>query len=286
MESGKQNLTIDVEQVIASKSRKLAKYTPEFIINSVKRIIHQDEINHILENNRNKTGVDFASASLKDMNVAYNVIYTNKDSIQKAGRYIFVSNHPLGGLDGLILISLLGKELGEVKFVVNDLLMNIKPLETIFVPVNKHGHMSKEYGGLINNAYASECHILYFPAGLCSRMINGKITDPPWQKNFLRQALKYNRDIVPVYFGGRNSTFFYRLAQLRKRLGIKFNIEMILLPREMFRRKNSIFDVVIGEPVPAAGIRESMTGSKELEQWSKLIRDKTYALRQYIKKNK
>ncbi len=283
MDTVNQNLTIDIEQVIANKSRKSAKYIPKFIINFLKRIIHQDEINSILKNNRNKTGAEFARSAIREMNVSYNPVFVNKDSLSGTGRYIFVSNHPLGGLDGLILISLLGEKFGNIKFVVNDLLMNIKPLEPVFVPVNKHGKMNKEYGELINNAYASDCHILHFPAGLCSRMIKGRITDPQWQKNFLRQAMKYDRDIVPVYFSGINSMFFYRLAKIRKLLKIKFNIEMIFLPREMFRKKNSTFDVVIGEPVSISKIREETTDGKKLAEWCSSIREKTYGLERFIK---
>lgn len=282
MESGKHNLAIDIKQVIASKSSKLAKYTPKFIINAIKRIIHEDEINFILKNNCDKTGVDFATGCLKTLNVSCNIKYINKESINNTGRYIFVSNHPLGGLDGLILISELGKEFGNIKFIVNDLLMNIKPLKPIFVPVNKVGKMNKEYSEIINSAYASQSHILYFPAGLCSRLVNGEIKDLIWKKNFLRQALKYNRDIVPVYFGGKNSMFFYRLARMRKFIGIKFNIEMIFLPHEMFRQKNSTFDVVIGEPITLESIKNSIAQGKTLDLWCEEIRLKSYELKKLI----
>lgn len=282
METGKQNLTIDIDQVIASKSSRLAKYTPKFLVRLIKRAIHQDEINSILINHPDKTGVEFAEAALGEMHVKYNAIYLNRQAVSKKGNYIFASNHPLGGLDGLVLISLFGKELGPVKFVVNDLLMNVKPLESVFVPVNKHGRMSKEYGEAIHQAYASPGHILYFPAGLCSRMIAGEITDPPWKKNFLKQALAYNRDVVPVYFSGVNSMFFYRLAKLRKFLKISFNIEMIFLPHEMFRQKNSIFEVVIGEPIPIETIRQDLAEGGTLQTWCDAIRTKCYELKKEI----
>lgn len=279
METGKQNLTINIDRVIASKSSSLAKYTPKFIIRFMERVIHQDEINSILHNHPDKTGVEFAAAALQEMQVSYRAVFTNKESVLKKNNYIFASNHPMGGLDGLILINLFGKELGEIKFVVNDLLLNIKPLEPVFVPVNKLGRMSKEYGQIINQAYSSPCHILYFPAGLCSRMIQGAITDPLWHKNFLKQALKYNRDIVPVYFRGANSKFFYRLAKLRKFLKISFNLEMILLPHEMFRQKNSIFDVIIGEPISIESIRHDLTEGGNLQKWCDIIRTRCYELK-------
>ena len=276
MESINKDLFIDIDAVIASKSKRLAKFTPKFVVNWVKRIVHQDELNEILKFSNGAIDVEFADKVLLWLNAKSNVKFINRESLRSDGRYIFVSNHPLGGLDGLILISSLGKMFGKVKFVVNDILMHILPMRNIFVPVNKHGSMGKDYGEKIHNAYASDAQMLYFPAGLCSRLIDGKITDLEWKRNFIKQAKRYNRDIVPVYFGGRNSNFFYRLAKIRKMLGIKFNFEMIFLPDEMFRQKNSIFDVVIGEPIPISSIDSTRT----LDQWCREIREKCYKLKE------
>ena len=276
MESYNKDLKIDVNAVIASKSERLAKFTPKFVLQWLKKIIHQDELNSILQFSNGSIDVEFADKVLQWLNVKSNVKFINRESLNPEGKYIFVSNHPLGGLDGLTLISLIGKLFGGIKFVVNDILLNIVPMRNIFVPINKHGRMGKEYGERIHNAYASDDQILYFPAGLCSRLIDGKITDLEWKKNFIKQAKRYNRDIVPVHFGGQNSNFFYRLAKIRKFLGIKFNIEMIFLPDEMFRQKNSIFDVVIGEPIPIS----SIDSSKSLDEWCQVIREKCYELKQ------
>ena len=275
MESQNKDLKIDINAVIASKSERLAKCAPKFVINWLKKIIHQDELNQILEYSNGAIDVEFADKVLEWLNVKSNVKFTDIESLDPNKRYIFVSNHPLGGLDGLTLISLFGKTAGKIKFVVNDILMNIIPMRNIFVPVNKHGRMGKDYGQMIHNAYASDSHILYFPAGLCSRLIDGEITDLEWKKNFIKQARKYNRDIVPIYFGGQNSKFFYRLAKIRKALGIKFNIEMIFLPDEMFKQKNSIFDVTIGKPIPI----DSIDSSKTLDEWCLEIRNKCYGLK-------
>ena len=275
MESQNKDLKIDINAVIASKSERLAKCAPKFVINWLKKIIHQDELNQILEYSNGTIDVEFADKVLEWLNVKSNVKFTDRESLDPNKRYIFVSNHPLGGLDGLTLISLFGKTAGKIKFVVNDILMNIIPMRNIFVPVNKHGRMGKDYGQMIHNAYASDSHILYFPAGLCSRLIDGEITDLEWKKNFIKQARKYNRDIVPIYFGGQNSKFFYRLAKIRKALGIKFNIEMIFLPDEMFKQKNSIFEVTIGKPIPI----DSIDSSKTLDEWCLEIRNECYGLK-------
>lgn len=275
-----QLIKIDVKSVISSKNATIAKYAPNFLINWVKRLIHQDEINAALENSQGLQGIDFAGAALAELGVTSNVIYSNRAAIDPNERYIFVSNHPLGGLDGLILINELGKAMGNILFVVNDFLMHIKPLEPIFVPVNKVGKMGRDYTEKFEKAYSSDSQILYFPAGLCSRLINGEITDLKWRNSYIKQAVRYRRKIVPVYFSGRNSSFFYRLAKVRKMLGIKFNVEMCLLPDEMFKQKNATFDVVIGEPLDIPSYRTSA----EMAAVNDMIRAKAYGLKNLIKK--
>ncbi len=269
------SIKIDVEAVIASKSKRLAKFAPKFLINWLKRTIHQDELNYLLSKYAHCQGVEFSKNSLADYNIKCNIKYVNKDSISKQGRYIFVSNHPLGGLDGVTLIAHFGELFGNIKFVVNDLLMHLPVYKDIFVPVNKLGSMSKEYAELINKAYSSDAQILYFPAGLCSRLIDGKVQDLDWKPNFIKQAKKYNRQIVPIHFSGRNSNFFYRLAKIRKFLGIKFNIEMLFLPDEMFRQKNATFDVIVGEPIKV----EMLDNTKSLKELSAWVREKCYSLK-------
>ena len=275
MESQNKDLKLDINAIIASKSERLAKCAPKFLIRWMKKIIHQDELNQILQYSNGSIDVEFADKVLQWLNVKSNVKFIDRESLDPRRKYIFVSNHPLGGLDGLTLISLFGKTFGKIKFVVNDILMNVVPLRNIFVPVNKHGRMGKDYGQMIHDAYASDAQMLYFPAGLCSRLIKGKITDLEWKKNFIKQARKYDRDIVPIYFAGQNSKFFYRLAKIRKALGIKFNIEMIFLPDEMFKQKNSIFEVIIGKPIPIS----SIDNTKNLQQWCDEIREKCYELK-------
>lgn len=272
----KEPITIDIYKVIASKSSTVAKYTPKFVLNWLKRLIHQDDFNVLLKKHHGKTGFDFAQSILNEFNVKGNIRYTNKSSIKSDERYIFVSNHPLGGLDGLILINEIGKNFNNnIKFVVNDFLMHIKPLEPLFVPVNKVGSMKKENVAKFEQAYTSDSQILYFPAGLCSRLINGEITDTQWKTSFIKQAIKYNRKIVPVYFSGANTPRFYKIAKWRKLLKIKFNIEMCLLPDEMFRKKNTAFDVTIGEPLAVPELKTN----KEMAQMCDHIRQLAHSLK-------
>lgn len=272
---------IDIDRVIADKSEKAAGLIPGFVKAYIKRIVHQDEINAFMEQAGNLRGWEFANAVLKRLSVTYSISYTDRAKIKEHGRYIFVSNHPLGGLDGLALISAFGAG-NNIKFVVNDFLMYITPLSDIFVPVNKVGAMGKNYAESFNRAYESERDILYFPAGLCSRLIKGRIEDLEWKSSFVKQALRYNREIVPIYFSGKNSLFFYRLAKLRKFLGIKFNIEMLFLPDEMFKQTDSHFNIIVGEPITIEEIRklsEMEDGTRNLKRCASKIKEIAYSLK-------
>lgn len=272
MDSENNILSVDIEKVIRGKSQKLADRLPRFVLNYIKKTIHQDEINRLLLENREYTGVEFASHILKDLDVSYRVHFSGKRPAPD-GRYIFVSNHPLGGLDGMILISYIGSSFGDVKFIVNDLLMYIRPLAPVFVPVNKYGRMRHDNTKMFQETFDSDSQILYFPAGLCSRLIKGKVTDLDWKKTFVTKAIESRRDIIPMFFSGENSRRFYRLANLRKKLGIKVNIETFLLPDEMFRKKGSAFDLYIGEPIPYT----TLTGDHTHKEWCDIIRQKCYA---------
>ncbi len=263
---------IDVEKVIANKNPRLLAVLPSFLIRYLKRIIHQEELNNALRKHGHLYGKPFVSEVLKELGTRYEVI--GAGNIPKNGRFIFFSNHPLGGLDGLIFIHEIGRYFDEVKFVVNDLLMFVKNMEPVFIPVNKHGRQSADYARRIDEAYASDDQILYFPAGLCSRRRRGVIEDIPWKKNFLAKAIRYKRDLIPVHFSGRNSSFFYNLANLRVRLGIKSNIEMVFLPDEMFKQKDKDITLRIGKPI-SYGVFDNRYN---LQQWTDMLKKHVYSL--------
>lgn len=263
---------IDIDKVIASKNPRLLKILPRFIINYLKRIIHQNEINEILEKHGDKTGVAFIDEVLKVMCVTYTV--EGLENVDLNGNYIFASNHPLGGLDGMILIHLLGKKFPEVKFPVNDLLMHITQLHNVFIPVNKHGAQSTQNAQLIEDAYTSSSQILYFPAGLCSRKQHGSIVDLEWKKNFIRKSVKHERDVVPVFFTGQNSKFFYNLARLRTSLGIKANLEMLYLVDEMFKQKGKRISIKIGKPIPY----QTFDNSRTPLSWAAWVKNIVYQM--------
>ena len=265
-------LQINVRSVIRGKSPALERYLPNFIIRYLERILHQEEVNHIISSYGHLPGVSMAQATLDYLTITANP--HGLEQVPETGRYIFVSNHPLGGLDGLVLTSTVGSRFGEVKFIVNDLLTGLNPFNDVFLPVNKHGRQSQEYAQSIHHAYDSNAQILNFPAGLCSRRIRGRVIDLPWKRNFLTKAIRHQRDIVPVFFSGQNSNFFYRLANIRKRLHIPFNLEMLYLSDEMFRQRGAHFDLYFGQPIPFT----HFTNDKKTEEWLDDIRNQLYNL--------
>lgn len=264
---------LDLDKILQEKAPKIYNKVPRFVINYLKKKIHLDELNEILTIYADKDGVDFMDAVVGYFNLELKV--EGFDKIPNDGRYIFVSNHPLGGLDGICLSSVIGQKFDKkIKYVVNDVLYFIKNLQSIFLPVNKYGRQSKMAANTLQEAYDSDNQIITFPAGLCSRKENGLIYDLPWQKNFILKAIESKRDIVPIYFNGKNSNFFYRFANIRKRLGIKFNIELILLPDEMFKNKNSCFSITVGTPIPYTFFDEKRSASN----WAEYVKEKTYEL--------
>lgn len=266
-------LQIDVEQILYSKNPSLKKVIPRFIVRYLKRIVHQDELNEFLKQAGHLKDAEFIKAGLEFFNISYRVY--GREKIPGSGRYIFVSNHPLGGLDGLVFINELSSHYKELKFPVNDILMNIRNLSGIFLPVNKHGSQEREAVRKIEEAYASESQILYYPAGLCSRKKKGVIRDLEWHKSFISKSVQYKRDIIPAYFSGRNSNFFYNLSNIRNFLGIKANIEMLYLVDELFKQKGKAIDLVFGKRISW----QTFDKSKTATEWAQWVKGKSYELK-------
>lgn len=265
--------TLDLDHIFKSKAPRLYAKTPAFVLRYLKRKVHVDELNEILTIYKDKYGVDFMEAVVGYFDLKLNI--KGLDKIDSNGRYIFVSNHPLGGLDGICLSAIIGKKFDKkIKYLVNDILYYIKNLQPIFVPVNKYGKQPKDKARAINDAYESDEQIITFPAGICSRKTGGKIIDLDWHKSFIHKATETKRDIIPVYFDARNSNFFYRFANCRKALGIKFNVEMLFLPDEMFKNKHRTFTITFGEPIKW----ETLDKSKTPQQWTEKVKDITYNL--------
>lgn len=263
---------INLEKIIGGKNPKLLKLIPNFILNYLKRVIHVKDLNAAIYRNRDKIGIDFATAILEEFGV--NIKIEGLEQVSDTGRYILASNHPLGGLDGMALISRIGAKRNDILFPVNDLLMNLPQLKPIFIPVNKHGKNTENYK-IIDQAFASDSVLLYFPAGLCSRKQKGGIIcDLDWKKTFVTKAKQYQRDIIPVYIDGKNSDFFYNLSNFRKRIGLKANIEMLYLVDEMYKQKNKTINIILGKPIPYSIFDKNFTD----QQWAEKVKTLVYNL--------
>ena len=263
---------IVMKEVVASKSPGLAKMIPRFIYRYIHRIMHIDFVNDLLERNGHLNGIDFVDQVVKEFNVKEHLY--GVENIPESGRYIFASNHPLGGFDGMLLMKTVDRKLGNPLFLSNDVLMNIPQLKSMFVPVNKHGGHSREVAKILKEAYESDAQILIFPSGLASRKIKGKIMDLEWKKHFISKAIQYKRDVIPVFVGGRNSERFYRLAKIRKFLHIKWNLEMFFLPDETMRHKNTDVHLYFGKPIPY----QSFDRSKTHQEWADRVKELVYEL--------
>ncbi len=267
---------IDIEKVIKSKNPKLLKWLPKFLLNYLKKTVHQEEINQVLEENKNKFDYEFAKDIIERFNVQVNTYGT--ENIPTTGGYIFASNHPLGGIDALALVTIMEPFRKDMQFVVNDILLNLKNLSGLFVGVNKHGNNTKDSLTKVDELFASDKAIFVFPAGLVSRKKKGLIADLEWKKTFITRAKKHQKSIVPVYVGGSLSNFFYHLSNLRLALGIKANIEMLYLADETFKQKHKTIDIVFGEPIPA----DTFNKTKSDSEWAKWMENKVHSMRDLI----
>lgn len=263
---------IQVREVIHKKSPQLAKWIPKPIVSYLERVLHEDDINYIMTKFKDLYGLDFVDALIEELGI--NVVLEGVENIPLDENTIFASNHPLGGLDGIAIMHAIGRYRRDVKFLVNDILMNIRNLEPLFIPVNKVGNQAKSGIVAIDNAYASDNALLIFPAGLVSRKLKGGIRDLEWKKSFISKAKKYKRDIVPVYIEGKNSNFFYNLARIRQKIGLKVNLEMLYLPDEMFAQRNQTVTIRIGERIDYSYLDKS----KSEREWAAELRSIVYKM--------
>ncbi|MDD5694184.1 MAG: 1-acyl-sn-glycerol-3-phosphate acyltransferase [Bacteroidales bacterium] len=262
---------LDLEKIIASKNPFLLKILPGFLLRYVKRIVHVDELNDFISTNEHLHGLDFVKAILDEFRSV--VVVEGYENLPVNDRFVIVANHPLGGLDGIALFSVIGKVRKDVIFPVNDLLLNIPNLRELFIPINKHGKNTENIQ-LFEDTFASDVALLYFPAGLCSRKQSGRIVDVEWKKTFVAKSRKHKRYVVPVHIDGRNSNFFYNLSVWRKRLGIKANIEMFYLVDEMLKQRDKTLTFRIGKPISW----EVFDKRHSDRDWAALMKEKVYAL--------
>jgi len=262
---------IDIDKILQEKVPN--KHVPKMLISYLKHIAHQDELNVFLREYGSTQGVAFVNAALDFLDVKVSV--KQSENLPKEGLYTFVSNHPLGAQDGLILSAVLGKAYNEkIKFLVNDLLMTLYGMSPFFIPINKTGKQSRNFPKIIEKGFASDEQLVMFPAGICSRRHKGVIRDVEWKKAFITKSVETHRDVVPIHFNGRNSNFFYNLSNLCQFFGIKFNVAMMYLADEAFKNRHKTFELTIGKPIPW----QTFDNSKTPGQWAAYVREIVYKM--------
>jgi putative hemolysin len=267
--------TIDIEKILKSKMGSKAKFVPGFFVSWLKRIAHQDQVNAYLWESRDKVGVEWLEECVRYLDMTLEIEGKENLPDPNDGRlYTFVSNHPLGGEDGVALGAIIGRHYdGHFRYLVNDLLMNLPGLAPVCIPINKTGNQSRNFPAMVETGFQSNNHMLMFPAGLCSRKKNGVISDIPWTKTFISKSVQYQRDVIPIHFGGQNSNFFYRLANFSDRF-LPFNLAMLFLVDEMYKNVHKTFRVAIGKPIPW----QTFDKSRSSKEWAQYVRSEVYKL--------
>ena len=267
--------TIDIEKILRDKMGKKARYVPRFVISWLKKISHEDEVNRFLWENRKLEGTEWLTACVQYLDMTLDIVGAENLPDKHDGKlYTFVSNHPLGGQDGVSLGSIIGQHYdGKFRYLVNDLLLNLPGLKPVSIGINKTGRQSRDFPRMVEAGFNSDNHLLMFPAGLNSRKLNGEIHDLPWKKTFITKSVETHRDVVPIHFSGRNSKRFYRIAKFSDRW-LPFNLAMLFLVDEMYRNVGKTFRITIGKPIPW----QTFNKTKSPMEWAKFVEDRVYGL--------
>ncbi|EFV04459.1 hypothetical protein [Segatella salivae] len=267
--------TIDIKRILKDKMGSKARFVPCFLVAWLKKIIHEDEVNRFLWENRNLKGTEWLTACVQYLDMTLDIVGAENLPDKNDGKlYTFVSNHPLGGQDGVSLGSIIGRHYdGKFRYLVNDLLLNLPGLKPVSIGINKTGKQSRDFPRMVEAGFNSDNHLLMFPAGLNSRRINGEIHDLPWKKTFITKSVETHRDVVPIHFSGQNSKRFYRIAKFSDRY-LPFNLAMLFLVDEMYRNVGKTFRITIGKPIPW----QTFNKTKTPMEWANFVEERVYAL--------
>lgn len=263
---------IDIESIIENSNYKLLKRLPRFIVKLIIRVVKQEEINEILTRHSDSIGVDFLEKMLAEFNLT--LVVEGKENLPENGRCFFVSNHPFGVIDGLVLTHTISQKYGTLKAIGNDSFNFIPHLRPLIAAVNSFGVSSKEYINALENVFDSDTPITHFPAGEVSRLYSLRVQDCKWQKSMIAKSISKKRDIVPIHMYGRNSRLFYSIGFIRMLFFLKINLELMLLPREMFKKRNAMIRVRIGKPIPY----QTFDSSRNHWDWAQRVRKHVYDL--------
>ena len=268
--------TIDIDKILKSKMGSKAKYVPRFAVSWLKSVIHEDEVNRFLWESRNLSGTEWLTACVHYLDMTLEIVGLENLPDKSDGKlYTFVSNHPLGGADGVALGSIIGQHYdGNFRYLINDLLMNLPGIRPVSIGINKTGSQSRNFPQMVEAGFQSDNHMLMFPAGLNSRkQPDGSIRDLPWKKTFISKSVEYQRDVVPIHFSGQNSERFYRIARFSDKY-LPFNLAMLFLVDEMYRNVGKDFRIAFGKPIPWQTFDKSRTPY----EWAQWVQQEVYKL--------
>ncbi len=268
--------TINIDKILRDKMGAKAKFVPPFAVNWLKRILHEDEVNQFLWDSRGLSGTEWLTECVRYLDMTLQIEGLENLPDKDDGKlYTFVSNHPLGGQDGVALGSIIGKHYdGRFRYLVNDLLLNLPGLKPVSIGINKTGKQSRDFPRMVDAGVKIVNHIFLLPAGQKISNIKGNIEELYWNKTFITKSVEYQRDVVPIFFGGRNSDRFYRIAHFSDKYVKKVNIAMLFLVDEMYRNVGKTFRVAIGKPIPWQTFDKSRTSM----EWAKFVEDMVYEL--------
>jgi len=267
---------INIHKLIKASDSKLLKRLPDFVIYLITLIIRQNEINRILSVYANFEGVDFLPKIIDELNIKVEIV--GKENLPENGRCFFVANHPFGFVDGLILTNTVANKYGDFRAIGNNIFMLIPHLKGNIAAVNVFGTNSREYVLELDRVFNSDIPITHFPAGIVSRVKKGKVEDRDWPKGFIKKAVACRRNVVPFYFYGRNSLLFYFIYIARKTFGISKNLELVLLPHELFNKRNKTIRVKIGKPISYS----TFDMSRSPHDWAQFVKKQVYNLKNAI----
>ncbi len=261
-----------IPESLEQKLQRWARITPQLLVKWLEKKLAIDKLLHLIESYRDVKGIDFVNELVKYFRLHLDVSFKNE--IPAGNRYIFVSNHPIGALDGVAFIAVVHKYFGQVKAIVNEFLLMIRNLQPVFIGINVYGRFGRKHLVELSQTLSGNSQIIMFPAGAVSRRREGKIIDLPWHKSFVKYAVNYKRDVVPVLIKAQNSDFFYRLLNLRERLNLRFPLETLFLAREIFNYFGKTIKFVFGKPIPYSVIAQN----PDYTYWAQTIRQQVYDL--------
>lgn len=249
----------------------------EKLVNGLLKLLSVDKVNWIHDHNCDTPGVPFVEGLLKDLNITLRIDNEERLDHLPEGSFITVSNHPLGALDGISLIKIVGQRRPKFKVMVNMVLNYISAMRPNFIAVDALASSDpKKKAVSMQGIKAAMMQVKrgepmgFFPAGAVSKLnIHGNIDDRKWQPTIIRLIKQMKVPVVPIYFHTRNSWWFNFLGV------VSWQLRTLRLPAEVFRKKNSEIHISVGEPIPY----EEIAKFDDLDQLGEFLKAKTYAMR-------